>query len=230
MATPNTPPAMGIRDEVATLKRERTIAAAVELFYDRGYENTTLDAVAERLGVTKPFIYAHFSSKSELLAEICSRGISSAMHAIDEVLGLDLSHGGKLAEFARRFVTAVLASQKHIAIFSREEKNLLPQDFERISAMRRDFDRKLGALLRDGVEAGEFQIGDPALGALAIGGMVSWAYVWYRENGRLTVPDLAEEMARLVLAMVQAQPAKPAATRPTARTRIPAVKRPLRRR
>ena len=41
---------MGIRDEVAALKRERIITAAVELFYERGYENTTLDAVAERLG------------------------------------------------------------------------------------------------------------------------------------------------------------------------------------
>ena len=59
---------MGIKDEIAALKRERIIGAAVELFYERGYENTTLEAVAERLGVTKPFIYSHFGSKAELLA------------------------------------------------------------------------------------------------------------------------------------------------------------------
>lgn len=47
---------MDIRDEVATLKRTRIIAAAIKLFYERGYENSTLDAVVERLGVTKPFI------------------------------------------------------------------------------------------------------------------------------------------------------------------------------
>jgi AcrR family transcriptional regulator len=207
MAIPISTPAMGIRDEVATLKRERTIAAAVELFYERGYENTTLDSVAERLGVTKPFIYAHFSAKSELLAEICSRGIASALQAMDGVRGLELSPTGKLAEIGRRFVTAVLESQKHIAIFAREEKNLLPQDFIRISAMRRDFDHKLVALLTEGVQSGEFSIADPALAALAIGGMVSWAYVWYRPNGRLALPDLAEEMSRLLLAMAQAQPA-----------------------
>ncbi|MGG5809493.1 TetR/AcrR family transcriptional regulator [Falsiroseomonas sp. CW058] len=231
MTTPTSAPAMGIRDEVATLKRERTITAAVELFYERGYENTTLDSVAERLGVTKPFIYAHFSSKSELLAEICSRGIASAMRAMDGVLALDLPPGGKLAELGRRFVTAVLESQKHIAIFAREEKNLLPQDFERISGMRRDFDRKLGALLAEGVESGEFQVADPALAALAIGGMVSWAYVWYRPNGRLGLPDLAEEMSRLVLAMVQARPAAKAPPRPApARNRAAAVQRPGRRR
>ena len=43
--------------------------------------------------------------------------------------------------------------------------------------MRRDFDRKLTALLREGIEAGEFHIGDAHMAALAIGGMVSWAYV-----------------------------------------------------
>ncbi len=208
--------AVGIRDEIAALKRERIIAAAVELFYERGYENTTLDSVAERLGVTKPFIYAHFPSKSELLAEICARGIASALRAMDSVRTLDMPASGRLAELGRRFVTAVLESQKHIAIFAREEKNLLPADFARISEMRRDFDRKLSALLAEGIERGEFRISDPRLAALAIGGMVSWAYVWYRPAGRLSLADLAEEMSALVLSMVQAgpadRPASPSAT------------------
>ena len=59
---------------------------AAELFYERGYENTSLDAIAEGMNVTKPFIYAHFTSKAELFAEICSRGIASALAALDGVL------------------------------------------------------------------------------------------------------------------------------------------------
>jgi AcrR family transcriptional regulator len=217
---------MGIRDEVAALKRERTIAAAVELFYERGYENTTLDAVAERLGVTKPFIYAHFNTKTELLAEICARGIASSLAAMDGVLRLDWAPAEKLAELVRRFITAVLESQKHIAIFAREEKNLLPKDFERISDMRRDFDRKLTGLLVEGAAGGEFHLADPRLAALAIGGMVSWAYVWYRADGRLALPELAEEMSALVLALAgaaprpnsHAEPAGAARPRPAPRT------------
>lgn len=201
MAAPAPASPLGIRDEVAALKRERTIEAAVELFYERGYENTTLDAVAERLGVTKPFIYAHFTSKAELLAEICSRGIASALEAIGSVLGLPSSPTEKLAILSRRFVTAVLQSQKHIAIFTREEKNLAPQDFKRISDMRHDFDAKLNGLLNEGIKAGEFDIPDARLAALAIGGMASWAYVWYRPDGRLALPKLADEMAVLILTM-----------------------------
>ena len=196
-------PQMGIRDEVAALKRARILATAADLFYENGYENTTLDAVAERLGVSKPFIYAHFSSKSDLLAEICSRGIASSLEALDSALSMQAPPGVKLEALGKRFVTAVLEAQTYIAIFSREEKNLRPEDFSRINEMRREFDRKLTALLRDGVEAGEFTIPDLNIAALAIGGMVSWAYVWYRKEGRLSVVEVADELTKIILAMVQ---------------------------
>ncbi len=205
MASSSTGSTLGIRDEVAALKRERTIDAAVELFYERGYQNTSLDAVAERLGVTKPFIYVHFNGKADLLAEICSRGIASSLEAMDSVVALPGTAIDKLGELGRRFVTAVLTSQKHIAIYTREEKNLVPADFERISLMRRDFDRKLTNLLNQGVAEGSFEIADVRLASLAIGGMVSWAYVWFREHGRLGLETVADEMTTLILAMVRAK-------------------------
>lgn len=195
-------PIVGIRNEVAALKRERTIDAAVNLFYERGYENTTLEMVAERLGVTKPFIYAHFGSKAELLAEICARGISSSLDAIDSVLAVKASPTEKLVLLGKRFTAAVLKNQMHIAIFTREEKNLAGEDFNRISDMRRDFDRKLRRLLEEGIATGEFSTEDARIAALAIGGMVSWAYVWYRPDGRLPLPKLADQMSSLILSLV----------------------------
>lgn len=197
---------MGIRDEIAALKRSRILAAAAGLFYERGYENTTLDAVAERLGVSKPFIYAHFSSKQDLLSDICARGITSSLDALDNALSLQAAPGVKLEALGKGFVTAVLESQIYIAIFSREEKNLRPEDFDRINGMRSDFDRKLTALLRDGMKTGEFTISDPHVAALAIGGMVSWAYVWYRKDGRLSSAEMAKELTRIILAAVQYRP------------------------
>lgn len=197
---------IGIRDEIAALKRTRILAAAADLFYENGYENTTLDAVAERLGVSKPFIYAHFNSKSELLAEICSRGIASSLEALDDALSMEASPGKKLEALSRGFVTAVLESQTYIAIFSREEKNLRIEDFDRINDMRRDFDRKLTNLLRQGMELGEFTMADAHMAALSIGGMVSWAYVWYRKEGRLSITEVADELTKLIFAMVQYRP------------------------
>ena len=86
-----------IREAVSHLKRERIIAAAVDLFYSKGFGNTTLDAVAERMNVTKPFIYSHFKSKGELLAEICARGISASLEAINRVVESTATSAAKLA-------------------------------------------------------------------------------------------------------------------------------------
>lgn len=196
---------VGIRDEIIALKRARTLSVAVDLFYEYGYEHTTLDAVAEQLGVTKPFIYSHFSSKAELLAAICSRGIAASLEAINSVLPLDLSPTNKLEDLGQRFVTAVLKNQKYIAIFTREEKHLVPEDYQRINDMRRDFDRKLTGLLTEGIDAGEFTPNDAHIAALSIGGMVSWAYVWFRQSGRLSEEEVAREMTSLMLMMVGAK-------------------------
>lgn len=198
-----------IKDEVAALKRERIVSAAVELFYERGYEHTTLEAVAERLGVTKPFIYAHFKSKTELLAEICGRGIGASLRAIDGVLAMEGTPTEKLRLLGQKFVTSVLENQKPIGIFTREEKNLTPRDFKRISEMRRSFDAKLTGLLNLGIRRGEFRMADPAIATLAIGGIVSWTYVWYRRNGRLSAAKLADELAALILAVAGVVEPKP---------------------
>ncbi|MGV0818175.1 TetR/AcrR family transcriptional regulator [Martelella sp. AMO21009] len=198
---------MDIREEVASLKRARTVSAAVDLFYANGYDKTTLEAVADQLGVTKPFIYSHFKSKTELLADICGRAISASLEALESVKTLDLSHTERLKLISQRFVTAVLQNQMYIAIFTREEKGLAPEDLARINAMRRTFDKELTAIIQAGVDAGEFHVNDAHLAALSIGGMVSWAYVWFRAGGRLSIEQAADEMTQLILQMVQAKSA-----------------------
>ncbi len=198
-----------IRDAVTRLKRERIIEVAVELFYSNGFSNTTLEAVGERMNVTKPFIYSYFRSKSELLAEICARGIRASLDAINRIV----SQGGPPTDQARAlahdFMAAVLENQKHIAIYSREEKNLQPQDAEAIAGMRREFDHKLTALIEQGNRTGEFAVADPKMASLAIGGIASWSYVWFRANGRLSRDEVADHMAQLVMDMIQAKPAAP---------------------
>ena len=196
---------MTIRDEVAALKRARIVEAAADLFYKNGYDNTTLEAVGESLGVTKPFIYTHFKSKSELLAQICARGIESSSEVIDRVMDLDASPTQKLENLTRDFVKAVLLNRKFIAIFTREEKALSKEDLDVINKKRRKFDSQLASLLREGKLTGEFSIGDEHVAALSIGGMVSWAYVWFRDGGRMSVEEVSAEMSRLILNLVNAK-------------------------
>jgi len=202
-------PKLKIRDEVAALKRERTIGAAVDLFYKKGYDNTTLDEVAALLGVTKPFVYANFGSKTALLAEICARGVQVAEDALDGVLAQGLNPLESLERFARAYVTAVLETQKHIAVYVREEKNLEPADARRIGEMRREFFAKMTELLERGAAAGDFDVEDAHMAALGIGGAVTWSTFWYRPGGRLTLAEIADAMTKLILGLAGALPARP---------------------
>jgi AcrR family transcriptional regulator len=59
---------------VSRAERERQILdAAVAVFGERGYQAASMDAVAERVGVTKPVLYAHFGSKEGLLLACIAR-------------------------------------------------------------------------------------------------------------------------------------------------------------
>ena len=194
-----------IRDAVLRLKSERIVGAAVELFYTQGFTNTTLEQVADAINVTKPFIYAHFRSKAELLADICSRAIKVAHDALNRVTADQASATVKLETLVRDFMMAVLDHQPHAVIYSREETHLNPEDREAINVLRREFDRRFAALLQEGVAAGEFVVEDVPLTALAIGGIVGWSPVWYRSGGRLTQAQAAQRVATLVLAMVGAK-------------------------
>lgn len=194
-----------IRGAVAHLKRERIVATAVELFYRQGYERATLEQVAEAMHVTKPFIYAHFSSKADLLAEICSRAIRHAHEGLNRILDEEGTQTERLERIVREFLLAVLDNQAHAVIYSREETELKQVDRDAINSLRRTFDRKLIALLEAGVKVGEFTIEDVPLTALAIGGLVGWAPVWYRPNGRLSKQDVAQSLAGMALNMVKAK-------------------------
>ena len=143
-----------------------------------------------------------------MLAEICSRGIRASLDALNRAVASEGSASDKLQTLARDFMLAVMVNQAHIAIYNREEKHLSPEDGEAINGMRREFDRKFCALLNDGVASGEFVVDDVQLASLAIGGIVSWSYVWYRPEGRLSQAETADRVADLVMALVQCKPAR----------------------
>ncbi|MDF5754529.1 TetR/AcrR family transcriptional regulator [Spongiactinospora sp. TRM90649] len=63
--------------------RERIQRVALEMFAERGYEKTTLQEVAERLGITRPALYYHFKAKSDILASV----IEDMIESMDDLIG-----------------------------------------------------------------------------------------------------------------------------------------------
>lgn len=193
-----------VRDAIWRLKRESIVAAAVDIFYRKGYAKTKLEEVADAIHVTKPFIYQHFKSKHDLLAEICSRALIFSHEALKRAATMQGTAAEKLEALARDFVWSLLTYQAHAVIYSREEKELDPDVSAAINEMRRDFDHRLAGVIAEGVANGEFTVEDVPLTALAIVGMVAWSQFWYRPGGRLTIEETSNRVANLVLAMVGA--------------------------
>jgi TetR/AcrR family transcriptional regulator, cholesterol catabolism regulator len=201
-----------MRNEILAYKRERILEEAVKLFYERGFTGTTLDDIATELGVTKPFIYTHFRSKVQLLEAICRPTIEMSLEAIQQAAAMEGDATHRLHNGIVSFAQVILQRQANIAVYFREEKNLSKAGLDEINALRKRFDKTLSELLAEGEASGEFTIPDVSVAALAIGGMVSWAYTWHRPDGRLTVDEVCLNMGALALQMVGATPPPPQPT------------------
>ncbi len=187
-----------LKSEVADYKRRRIREEASHLIYRLGYESTTLDAVAERLHVTKPFIYSHYRNKGEILFDICRTGIALSLEALRAALQTRGSAMERLRLAIEQVARIVIDNQEYIVVYEREEKNLEPGDARQIREQRHRFDQELGELLREGQASGEFEIDDISLASLTIGGMLSWVSLWYSPEGKRSASEIIAHLIRSV--------------------------------
>ena len=81
-------PSLARREREKAETRALILAAARELFTHKGYEQTTMRAVAERIGYTATAIYHHFADKHALMLELCTvdfRALHAALFSIAQV-------------------------------------------------------------------------------------------------------------------------------------------------
>src|SRR6266511_3049115 len=107
----------GRRERAAHLGPERrrplVLDAAFEVFLERGYERTSMDAIATAAGVTKPVVYACYASKGELFEALVRREEERVLGEIQQALEAmdDLSDPERtLADSFTAFLRAVAAS------------------------------------------------------------------------------------------------------------------------
>lgn len=107
--------------------RERLVAAALQLFSDQGYDNTTVAEIVERAGLTKSTFFRHFSDKREVLSagqevlcRLLTEGIAAAPPDATPLTavgaGLDRA-AGAMTEFNRELgprLHAVIATSAEL--------------------------------------------------------------------------------------------------------------------
>lgn len=199
--------ALTIRGEVAALKKQRILEEASRLFFEKGYDASTLEALAKRLNVTKPFIYTYYRSKGDLLSAICETGINESIAAVDRAMAQERRALDQLKAAVAGAARAVIRFQNYVVIYQREMKALDRRDAQRILQRRHHFDRQLILLLERAGADGALSVADSAMTSVWIGGLISWIPVWYTPGGRRREPEVVAELVSAVMRLVGASEA-----------------------
>ena len=170
--------------------------AAVALFNERGYEATSVDEVATRLGVTKSAIYHHVPSKVELLRLALDRALD-ALFAVTSETGATTGPAIDRLEYVVRGSVRVLAAElPFVTLLLRLRGNT---EVERTALQRRrEFDRVVTGLVRAAEHEGDVRTDvDPAVISRLLFGTVNSLTEWYRPGGDLSADDLADAVVTI---------------------------------
>ncbi len=172
---------------------ESLLDVAVAVFNERGFEATSMDELAVRLGVTKSAIYHHVPSKVELLRLALDRALD-ALFAVTEEPGATSGRAiDRLEHVVRGSVRVLTAELPFVTLLLRVRGNSPVE--QAALQRRRQFDRVVTDLVRAAEEEGDVRPDvDPALISRLLFGTVNSLVEWYRPDGPLSPDDLADAL------------------------------------
>ena len=178
---------------------------AVALFNERGYDATSMEELAARLGITKSAIYHHVPSKVELLRLALDRALD-ALFAVTEEPG---ATGGaaidRLEHVVRGSVRVLAAELPFVTLLLRVRGNS-PVEQAALQRRRR-FDRVVTDLVRAAEEEGDVRPDvDPAITSRLLFGTVNSLVEWYRPSGPVDAARLADAVAAIAFEGLEATP------------------------
>lgn len=136
------------------------IAAATDIFIERGFAATKLDDIAKQAGVTKGTLYLYFENKEALFHEVVRQGVVDPLVAAQELVDAETGTATQaLANLMRNYVRLLTESKANgIIKLAMAEANNFPDVAKyylenAVYRARRIFKRVLEA----GIESGEFK-------------------------------------------------------------------------
>jgi AcrR family transcriptional regulator len=180
------------------------IAGAV--FNERGYDATSMEELATRLGVTKSAIYHHVPSKVELLRLALDRALN-ALFAVTEEPGATTGPAIDRLEHVVRGSVRVLAAELPFVTLLLRVRGNSPVEQAALQR-RRQFDRIVTDLVRAAEDEGDVRPDvDPAITSRLLFGAVNSLTEWYRPDGGLSADDLADALVATIFQGLRARPA-----------------------
>lgn len=181
-------------------RRADLLEVAARLFSRQGYHGTSMQNLAEEVGVLRGSLYAHIDSKEDLLFEIVDRGADRFMSRMNQVVLSELSPKDKLRRAVLAHVTTVAEHLQAATVFLNDWRLLSPQRRALILEKRDRYEALVREIIEEGIEWGDFpEELDAGMAAIFVLSVVNWLYQWFDPSGPRTADDLASLLSEMIL-------------------------------
>ncbi|MFN7149630.1 MAG: TetR family transcriptional regulator [Microthrixaceae bacterium] len=180
--------------------RRVLLEAATTLFDERGYHATSVESIVSAAGVTKGAFYHHFGGKEDVLLQIQDEYIENRLQNCKRIMATVEGPEERLRELIYEALVGIEKYRAQVSIFMQERRFLTGPDFAPIKAKRDEVNACYETVIKQGIADGVFSADlNPRIVSFSILGMAGWALNWFRPGGKLSVRDVADQMALLVL-------------------------------
>jgi len=184
-----------------TVHPDAILHAAATVFHRQGYQGATMADIAAEVNLTAGSLYHHFPSKEDLLIAVLEAGLNQIADAVRAVVTSDASPPDKLRAIVSIHILSAI-EHVHIAtavIFESRALLEVPGVRERYIRQRDMLERLYREVIEAGIAAGDFRPVDVGIFVKTLFGALNWVNVWYREGGRLSGAEIADEIASTFL-------------------------------
>jgi AcrR family transcriptional regulator len=174
-------------------------SSAIDLFFEHGYEATSLRAIAGEVGIQVGSLYNHLTSKESLLYSIMSTIMEDLLREFDARLASANDSDERLRAAIEVHVFFHTARAREVFIGNSELRSLTPAHRRKVVKLRDQYEERFIDIIEKGVADGSFMAPDPKITAWAILAVGTSTSTWFRPDGRLQLNDIASLYTDLIL-------------------------------
>lgn len=177
---------------------------AAQIIYEKGFDATSMNEIAEALDLTKPGLYYHVKGKKQLLFAIMDFAMDLLDANVVEPAELIVDPEERLRLIIRQHARLLTREAGALAILIDEDQGLSPdQRVEIVGRKRAYFDLIRGTL--DELRAiGRLRKIDSTVAVFSLLGQVMWISRWYDSKGRLNSEEVVANVTEIALGGVVA--------------------------
>jgi TetR/AcrR family transcriptional regulator, cholesterol catabolism regulator len=181
-------------------RRQHILAAAAAVFAEVGYERATLEAVGERVGLSKASLYYYVASKEELLAHLLVEVIELMEREISALTAEGAGPVERLRAFLTGHIRVICTNPSGRLLATHEELVLGGANSELMTVTRRRHARHLRDIIEAGIAEGAFRDVDVRVTAYSVLAALNGVARWWQPSGPSTPDSIADQLNDLFLA------------------------------